>query len=69
MHILDQINDFRQELATHIGHARLPAIILPDGGEYIAAIGRQGSSKEFSTGPDIEILMTIKQVRKPEKSV
>jgi hypothetical protein len=51
-----QTGNFRQKFVTHVGHARFPAIIFPNGQEYITAIGSQGSSKKLCTDPDIEVL-------------
>lgn len=51
-----QSGDFRKTLVTHVGHSRFPTIIFPNGREYITAIGSQRGSKEFGTGPDIEVL-------------
>jgi len=46
-----------------VGHARFPAIIFPDGREYIATIGSQRSGKKFSSGPDIEVDVLAVAVR------
>jgi hypothetical protein len=57
-----QSGNFRKKLVTHVGHSRFPAIIFPNGGEYIPAIGSQGGNKKFSTGPDIEVLGDDKSI-------
>lgn len=46
-----------------VSHARFPAIIFPDGREYIAAIRSQGCGKKFSSGPDIEVDVLTVAVR------
>lgn len=38
-----------------ICHAMVPAIILPNGCEYVTVVSGQESSKKFSPSPDIEI--------------
>ena len=61
--IRSKIN-FRQCLATHVSHARSPAIIFPDGREYTAAIGSEGRGKKFSSGLDVEVLIATNSVCK-----
>jgi hypothetical protein len=50
------MNGFRQRLITHIGHAVLPAIILPNGQQYVIAVDFQSGDEKFSASSDVEVL-------------
>ncbi len=56
-----QMNGFRQRLITHIGHAVLPAIIFPNGQQYVVAVDFQNGDEKFSTSSDVEVLGNSEQ--------